>query len=367
MATIKFSRLASRVRVQLQDPAVDSMKDVRDLKEEVRFLKNVLQLKSSGGGMSEIIYKLKYLEKENRELREQRTSKVEMHQVLKENHRLKTQMELLRVGDSLRDLKRPDSRPDDSQQSIVHADTPENTPDRRDLGVPASAGLLPSIHKPKPNKTLSSENSQDAKEPTEEASEYLDSFPQIRADPRQARLAEDLPRSRIFVDDRGRDLDFLGKMRQDLGSSPSKKINRSHLHLETQGPDSPFPNKSSLSTRHNPHPYHSQQPQMQASSQKRAAARSQLDSLQMAGSPHRAASKYSSSKRHQELVTMASINTDKLEKLQYIHRLFESLEKRPGLGSLASFKPVFKQRNPRSKFDPQLTSVKLEMARLNFN
>lgn len=365
MATIKFSRLASRVRVQLQDPAVDSMKDVRDLKEEVRFLKNVLQLKSSGGGMSEIIYKLKYLEKENRELREQRSSKVEMHQVLKENHRLKTEMELLRVGDSLRELKRPGSRPDDSQQSIVHADTPENTPDRRDLALPASAGLLPSIHKPKPNKTLSSVNSQDAKEHTEEASEYLDSFPQIRADPRQARLPEDLPRSRVFIE--SRDPDFLGKMRQDLGASPSKKISRSHLLLETQSPDSPFPHKNSLSSRHNPHPPSFQRPQYQASSQKRSAARSHMESLQLAGSPHRAASKYSSSKRHQELVTMASINTDKLEKLQYIHRLFESLEKRPGLGSLASFKPVFKQRNPRSKFDPQLSSVKLEMARLNFN
>ena len=370
MATIKFSKQASRVRVQLQLPTLDSLKDVQSLKEEVKFLKTVLQLKSSGGGLSEIIYKLKHLERENKELREQRSNKVQVSQVLRENHRLKSEMQLLLQGDSLRSVKRPDSIAEDSRQSLG-SKRPADAPGLREKLQPASAGLLPSIHKPKQGKSLSSENSLDAKEQTEEASERLDFLPQIHASlGRPHKQPAEATASRIFVDSGERD--FLRRMQLEHAAAPAKKFKSSHLFLDTRAPGSPFNRNTSLSSRHNELLLSHQrllQQQSAASLKQRRHAKSQLDSQQAGSTPQRPAAQHSSSKRHHELVTIAAINTDKLEKLQNIHRLFESLEKRPGLGALASFKPVYKskQRGVHSRFDSQLSSVKQEMARLSFN
>ncbi len=367
MATIKFSKLASRVRIQLQDPTVYGMKDLQSLKEEVKFLKNILHLKSSGGGMSEIIYKLRHLERENKELREQRSNKVEMSQILRENYRLKTEMKQMLIGDSLQDLKRPATNGEDSHQSIISKKA-EDSPAQQDKAQPASAGLLPSIHKPKPNKSLSSLNSHDAKDPTEEASEHLDSFPQIHAShSRLMRQPIDSTASRVFPETS--EQDFLTKMKQTHTSSPKKKVNRSHLYLAGHVSDSPFNNSSHSSRHKDPHLSHHRLANQHTltSSHQQLRVRPQQSSLQTSSTPQRAASKYSSFKRHHELVTIAAINTDKLEKLQHIHRLFESLEKRPGVASLASFKPVFKHRSTPSRFDSQLSSVKQEMARIHFN
>lgn len=63
MATLKFLKVASKVKLRCVSPNPENPENVSSLKEEVKFLKNILHMKRFGGGFSELAYKVKALER----------------------------------------------------------------------------------------------------------------------------------------------------------------------------------------------------------------------------------------------------------------------------------------------------------------
>lgn len=54
----------------------DSLPQISKLKEEVKYLKNILHVKSQGGGISELVYRLKALQTENQSLKSQLNKRI---------------------------------------------------------------------------------------------------------------------------------------------------------------------------------------------------------------------------------------------------------------------------------------------------
>lgn len=66
---MKFAQMAAKVRLRTEEKPM-SKQSVGQLVSEVKFLKNILHLKQSGRGVSEIIYKMKQVEEENSRLKQ---------------------------------------------------------------------------------------------------------------------------------------------------------------------------------------------------------------------------------------------------------------------------------------------------------
>lgn len=66
---MKFAQMAAKVRLRTEEKPL-SKQSVGQLVSEVKFLKNILHLKQSGRGVSEIIYKMKQVEEENSRLKQ---------------------------------------------------------------------------------------------------------------------------------------------------------------------------------------------------------------------------------------------------------------------------------------------------------
>ncbi len=69
MATLKFTKNASRIVLKSVMETKPPTEELNSLKDEVRFLKDILHIKRFGGGISELIYKVKELQNENEKLK----------------------------------------------------------------------------------------------------------------------------------------------------------------------------------------------------------------------------------------------------------------------------------------------------------
>lgn len=97
MATLKFMKMAGKIKLKDQPSQHSSPKaEVENLKDEVRFLKNILHMKRFGGGFSELAHSLKALQKENDELRKQIVPKEQFELLLSQNINLKNQLSFLK-------------------------------------------------------------------------------------------------------------------------------------------------------------------------------------------------------------------------------------------------------------------------------
>lgn len=123
MATLKFLKVASKVKLRDLSVPHDNSGDLTQLKEEVRFLKDVLHMKRFGGGFSELAYKVKALEKENGELKKRILPQDRIHLILQQNLNLKKQLTILNLKNSLQDQERAKSshyiRETDGQSSSI--------------------------------------------------------------------------------------------------------------------------------------------------------------------------------------------------------------------------------------------------------
>ena len=81
LATLKFVKLASQVKLipleKIQKQG-DSLPQISKLSEEVKYLKKILHVKSQGGGISELVYRLKALQDENSLLKTQLRKQTQM-------------------------------------------------------------------------------------------------------------------------------------------------------------------------------------------------------------------------------------------------------------------------------------------------
>ena len=69
MATLKFTKNASRIVLKSVLETKPPAEELSSLKDEVKFLKDILHIKRFGGGISELIYKVKELQTENDKLK----------------------------------------------------------------------------------------------------------------------------------------------------------------------------------------------------------------------------------------------------------------------------------------------------------
>jgi hypothetical protein len=69
MATLKFTKNASRIVLKSVLESKPPTEELSSLKDEVKFLKDILHIKRFGGGISELIYKVKELQSENDKLK----------------------------------------------------------------------------------------------------------------------------------------------------------------------------------------------------------------------------------------------------------------------------------------------------------
>jgi hypothetical protein len=69
MATLKFTKNASRIVLKSVMDSKPPTEELNNLKDEVKFLKDILHIKRFGGGISELIYKVKELQTENDKLK----------------------------------------------------------------------------------------------------------------------------------------------------------------------------------------------------------------------------------------------------------------------------------------------------------
>ena len=99
MATLKFMRIVSKIRLRCTSPIVEQPENLR---EEVRFLKDILHMKRFGGGFSELAYKVKLLQKENSELKKKAFPQDRIALILQQNKSLKSQLELMKKPTNLR-------------------------------------------------------------------------------------------------------------------------------------------------------------------------------------------------------------------------------------------------------------------------
>lgn len=122
-ATIKFIKLASQVKlVHRPDiPLVsgenrsDTLPQISKLKEEVKYLKQILHVKSQGGGISELVYRLKALQNENQSLK----SQLNKHVLQNSNHSIQKYSGL----EQLKGLKTSASRTEPSEAYLLPHDS----------------------------------------------------------------------------------------------------------------------------------------------------------------------------------------------------------------------------------------------------
>ena len=95
MATLKFGSMASQLKLLAGASKVSPEEEVIHLKEEVRFLKNILHMKqSASGGLSQILYNLKQLKDENEKLKRLDKSRVHIDNMVKQNTILRKKLEI---------------------------------------------------------------------------------------------------------------------------------------------------------------------------------------------------------------------------------------------------------------------------------
>jgi hypothetical protein len=95
MATLKFTKNASRIVLKSVLETKPPAEELSSLKDEVRFLKDILHIKRFGGGISELIYKVKELQTENDKLKKLTIApKPQLLHLMDQN--LKLQQELTR-------------------------------------------------------------------------------------------------------------------------------------------------------------------------------------------------------------------------------------------------------------------------------
>jgi len=91
MSTLQFAKIASSVKTQVipEDPNIFKKDRYKEMMSEIKFLKQVLKIKSSPGGVSELVYKIKELEGENKKLRNLKATNQRIKQIIQENRALK--------------------------------------------------------------------------------------------------------------------------------------------------------------------------------------------------------------------------------------------------------------------------------------
>ena len=97
MATLKFTKNASRIVLKnMPDLLMPTSNELIHLKDEVRFLKDILRIKRFGGGYSELVYKFKELQNENERLRSKKEEgelpEIRFKKLVNQNQRLKTEL-----------------------------------------------------------------------------------------------------------------------------------------------------------------------------------------------------------------------------------------------------------------------------------
>lgn len=122
-ATIKFIKLVSQVKL-MQRPDIplvsgesrsDSLPQISKLKEEVKYLKQILHVKSQGGGISELVYRLRALQNENQSLK----SQLNKHTLQSSDHSIKENSGL----EQLKGLKTSASRTEPSEAYLLPRDS----------------------------------------------------------------------------------------------------------------------------------------------------------------------------------------------------------------------------------------------------
>lgn len=121
MATLKFMKQASKVKLRCSTVLDSKIGNSWNLKEEVRFLKSILHMKRFGGGVSELAHKVKALEKENSELKRRLLPHDKIQFILEQNLTLKKQLDLLTFRQNLSGQKKAMS-----SQRLDYSPTDEN-------------------------------------------------------------------------------------------------------------------------------------------------------------------------------------------------------------------------------------------------
>lgn len=105
--TLKFAQRTSNVQVKVQDEMdaiVKGVDMINHLKNEIKYLKDMLQIKRQGNGISSYLYRIKELEKENNRLQRFKPDIEDYKKVINENKRIK--MELSTLKDVKKDVSR---------------------------------------------------------------------------------------------------------------------------------------------------------------------------------------------------------------------------------------------------------------------
>lgn len=159
MATLKFAKLASRIVIREtsspEKKASSNDVDVNNLKNEVKFLKDILHLKKFGGGYSELVYKVKLLQQENESLRRTQIPEMEVvDELIRQNQVLKRELKNIRTSTRMivHKMENPVPRKNPSFQQtkvINYSPDPVNTSQE-----PYSDGSVDPSPKSKPSDDL---------------------------------------------------------------------------------------------------------------------------------------------------------------------------------------------------------------------
>lgn len=107
MNSLRFARNAQTVKTQIVENEIDARNSevIKELQKEIKYLKQILSIKSKGGGISDLVYQMKELRKENEKLREGKVtdnSEKGIQFIIEENKRLKAQMKKLVQGKEIK-------------------------------------------------------------------------------------------------------------------------------------------------------------------------------------------------------------------------------------------------------------------------
>ena len=94
MNTLRFAQTAQHVKTQLKKNKLNSgnIKTIRKLENEIKYLKQILNLKSKGAGMADLVYKFKELKEENERLKKKGNQSGAVKMIMEENKRLRSQL-----------------------------------------------------------------------------------------------------------------------------------------------------------------------------------------------------------------------------------------------------------------------------------
>lgn len=393
MATLKFAKLASKIKIEQVENKESKSNDVIHLKEEVKYLKKVLQLKSTGGGISELVYRLKNLENENRRLKDKYMMNSEVDILVRQNVQLQEKLQILKKYSSANEIKSKRDTydllaPRTSMNDIQNDTIKDNINMSQKELQPSSAGIFPVIKKEKKglismsvgsNKDHNEERDPGFNNGLSESGEVnndvnkkrneINFGEKLKKEPRTVSI-EIRPKSKQASPSWYRGANALPKI-SDITSSPLKKEKdpyRINSSIKSSNIESRVLSSSmfkSINRKNNPSKVSSIEP----------ITSTNRISWEYIRSPH--INQYSKSRSNMNLdrnrnqgnylVTSESMNLEKLKKLQMINQLFQKIESQDMLTTKKNTGSRYNIEGAYNMYGSNINYLKNELDNINFN